>query len=393
VPFFQPLHRRPWADDRFGFVVSRGYLQLVRHSGAPPASRGHPRPLEPVGNLEATDPASSEELDGVAGQSGGAAEGDDVVAGRGDRGQSRKSRNNMRRLFLSLPWELLGPRPAMVSLTYPGDWRRWVPNGRVLEAHRRAFERRWVRRWGEPLVGVWVKEFQASGRPHMHLYVGLPTGLSDEDFEGLRQRTLLRHRYERSLGRYQGRAALPPVNKQYGGEFATWIRDAWTEIVGTWGVDRKHHVRGVDVAVMFWSEEVAATADRTRVAAYLAKEAGKWRQKNPPEGFVGVGQYFGRWGRKVGFNPVVEELPVEREVAEEIERRLSRWVNWKLYVESHGASRTLRPQTGMFLRHWGDGITAFGLGPEQAARLLRWSEAAAARKALRRDQEAGPIAS
>jgi hypothetical protein len=38
---------------------------------------------------------------------------------------------NMRRLFLSLPWELLGPRPALISLTYPGDWQRWVPNGRA----------------------------------------------------------------------------------------------------------------------------------------------------------------------------------------------------------------------------------------------------------------------
>jgi hypothetical protein len=58
-------------------------------------------------------------------------------------------------------------------------------------------------------------------------------------------------------------------------------------------------------------------------------------------------------------------------------------VGWKIFVESRRASRTLRPKTGLILRFWGDGITAFGLGPEQAARLLRWSEAAAARKAAR----------
>lgn len=271
----------------------------------------------------------------------------------------------------------------MISLTYPGDWRRWVPNGRVLEAHRRAFERRWVRRWGEPLVGVWVKEFQESGRPHMHLYVGLPSELSDEDFEGLRQRTVVRHRLEASLGRYQGRAALPAIGMDYGVQFAIWLRTAWSEIVGTQGVNKKHHARGVDVAVMFWTDEVAATADRTKVAAYLAREASKWRQKRPSGGFVGVGQYFGRWGRKVGFNPVVEEVEVVRAVAEELERRLARWVGWKLFVDSRGASRTLRPKTQMMLRHWGDGITAFGLGPDQAARLLRWSEAAALRKAAR----------
>src|SRR5207248_5492258 len=79
---------------------------------------------------------------------------------RGDIGQSARSRMNMRRLFVSLPWELVGRRPALISLTYPGLWQWWVPDGRRWEAHPRAFERRWVRRWGEPLVGVWVKEFQ-----------------------------------------------------------------------------------------------------------------------------------------------------------------------------------------------------------------------------------------
>ncbi|MHB1912817.1 MAG: hypothetical protein ACYCTI_12285, partial [Acidimicrobiales bacterium] len=281
----------------------------------------------------------------------------------------------------------------MLSLTYPGDWKPWVPDGRVLEAHRRAFERRWVRRWGEPLVGVWAKEFQKSGRPHMHFYIGLPSALSDQDFEGLRQRTVIRHQLERSMGTYKGRASLPPIGTYFGGDFALWARTAWAEIVGTTGEVKNHQVRGVDVAVKFWTEEAAATADRTRVAAYLAREASKWRQKRPPEGFVGVGQYFGRWGRKVGFNPIVEEVEVDRAVAQELERRLARWVGWKLYVESHGASRTLHPQTGMFLRHWGDGITAFGLGPEQAGRLLRWSQAAAARKASRLDPHSGQVAS
>ncbi len=84
---------------------------------------------------------------------------------------------------------------------------------------------------------------------------------------------------------------------------------------------------------------------------------------------------------------------MDRAVAQELERRLARWVGWKLSVESHGASHTLHPQTGMFLRHWGDGITAFGLGPEQAGRLLRWSQAAADRKASRLDPHSGQVAS
>ena len=159
---------------------------------------------------------------------------------------------NMRRLFVSLPWELVGPRPALISLTYPGLWQPSVRDGRTWEGHRRAFERRWVRRWGEPLVGVWVKEFQASGRPHLHLYVGLPTAMAAADFDGLRERTLLRHRMEREHGRYDGRRKTPPLGLVHGGEFARWLLGAWSEIVGTRDEPDGHHqLRGADVAVMF----------------------------------------------------------------------------------------------------------------------------------------------
>lgn len=50
---------------------------------------------------------------------------------RGDRGLTARSRMNMRRLFVSLPWELVGPRPALISLTYPKVWQPWVIDGRA----------------------------------------------------------------------------------------------------------------------------------------------------------------------------------------------------------------------------------------------------------------------
>lgn len=56
---------------------------------------------------------------------------------RGDAGQSARSRMNMRRLFVSLPRELVDPCPALISLTYPALWQLWVPDGRSWEAHRR----------------------------------------------------------------------------------------------------------------------------------------------------------------------------------------------------------------------------------------------------------------
>lgn len=83
------------------------------------------------------------------------------------------------------------------------------------------------------------------------------------------------------------------------------------------------------------------------------------------------------WGRAAGFKP--ESITsLDPAVAAEVEARLNRWVRLKL--------RSLRPpdqnatNTRFYWRRPGDGVTAFGLGPEQAARILAWSEKAAARR-------------
>jgi hypothetical protein len=82
------------------------------------------------------------------------------------------------------------------------------------------------------------------------------------------------------------------------------------------------------------------------------------------------------WGRPVGFVPDAATTALEPAVALEIEARLARWVNWRLHVLRRGTPAT----NGMAIRRRGDGVTAFGLGPEHAARIVRWSEAAAARQ-------------
>ena len=80
---------------------------------------------------------------------------------------------------------------------------------------------------------------------------------------------------------------------------------------------------------MFWSDDAEATADRTEVAQYLGREAGKRQQKKPPPGFLRVGRYYGVWGRSVGFTPETTTTALDSLVALEVEARLSRWVNWK----------------------------------------------------------------
>ncbi len=159
--------------DSYVLVVSRGYVRLVHKNGPESLTRramrraarwvpdddllaegeGDPEPWEedpqdipewaysdyepdiPEWAYVDYDPIEEGEAAGEGGQL--------LAAGRGDEGLSRRSRNNMRRLFNSLPWELLGARPALITLTYPGEWQRWVPDGRVWDRHRRSLERRW----------------------------------------------------------------------------------------------------------------------------------------------------------------------------------------------------------------------------------------------------------
>ncbi len=136
---------------------------------------------------------------------------------------------------------------------------------------------------------------------------------------------------------------------------------------------------------MFWTDDAEARADRTAVAQYLAREAGKWRQKQPPADFTKVGRFYGVWGRSVGFKPQTITTPLEPSVAVEVEARLARWVTWKLAALRKG----MPPATRFEVRRSGDGVTAFGLGPDQAARILAWSQRAAAPKQSRRSSDRG----
>src|SRR5205823_9268568 len=85
------------------------------------------------------------------------------TAGRAQTVFSNRSRRTMRYEWSALPWERLGMRPVMITLTYPAEWRSVVPDARVMVAHREAFKEAWRKRFGAP-VGVWVVEFQPRRR-------------------------------------------------------------------------------------------------------------------------------------------------------------------------------------------------------------------------------------
>jgi hypothetical protein len=286
----------------------------------------------------------------------------------------------MRFQFGPLPWDMLGRRPMMVTLTYPGAWQLLVPNARVLAKHREALKERW-RRWYGPPIGVWVTEFQRRGAPHLHMYVGLPDEVSEEEYRGLQLRTMRRRRAERDLGKYEARRR----EKAPEGDFAMWLRTAWWEIVGS--SQRAHHGRGVDIATAFFSSQAEAEANRARVSEYFWRESGKWAQKQPPEGFGSLA-FYGRWGQKQGFDPVVDQAELDELAGLEMRRVLRRLQVGKIREE---AQRTgWKPKRNAGRPRGRDGLKVFGVdGRAVGERLIPWAEAVAADKAAERAM-AGP---
>ncbi len=93
----------------YGLRSTRGAIQLRRHWLPDP--EGRLRPPLGGGGWNA----------GFTGTS---------TRGRVSTVWSERSRRHMRFEFSALPWEMLGSRPAMITLTYPGDWQTYVPDSR-----------------------------------------------------------------------------------------------------------------------------------------------------------------------------------------------------------------------------------------------------------------------
>lgn len=90
---------------------------------------------------------------------------------------SRKSRAAMCRTFAELDYTPLvecGRVPAMVTLTYPGDWEAVAPHGASVKRHMTLWRKRFQREWGEPARYIWKLEFQRRGAPHIHLWMAPP---------------------------------------------------------------------------------------------------------------------------------------------------------------------------------------------------------------------------
>jgi hypothetical protein len=136
-----------------------------------------------------------------------------------------------------------GRLPAMLTLTYPGDWLTVAPDGETVKRHLAALASRYKRAWGEPLIGVWKLEFQRRGAPHFHLSTTPPMGFT--------------------------RVRDPHTGERIQVDFRRWLSIVWADIVAhpdpeEW---RRHLGAGTGVD---YAEGIRCT-DPRRMAVYFAK--------------------------------------------------------------------------------------------------------------------------
>jgi hypothetical protein len=87
-----------------------------------------------------------------------------------------------------------------------------------------------------------------------------------------------------------------------------------------------------------------------------------------------------RWGWTVGFRPQVTGLEVERAMWDEMNRRLTLLQGWRREAKRARGGKV--GDSWKRRRSW-QGLTVGGLGPEELARLMAWSVAAAERHKAR----------
>lgn len=212
---------------------------------------------------------------------------------------SRKSRATMCRTFAELDYTPLvesGRVPAMVTLTYPGDWAAVTPNGTSVKRHMVLWRKRFQREYGEPARYIWKLEFQRRGAPHVHLWMA------------------------------------PPISPGRSGRgFAQWLSETWAQVVDHPDAEQKarHRLAGTAIDV----RNGLKACDPKRLAIYFTKHSSPNRygdkeyQHIVPDAWrepgCGPGRFWGVFGLKKAV-AVVEVAQDAYLAARRIVRRWSR---------------------------------------------------------------------
>lgn len=194
---------------------------------------------------------------------------------------SQKSRARMPLRFATLDYSAMfdqGDTPALVTLTYPGDWERLVPDAATFKRHvnklRNSFRSRWgsnVNQW----AGIWKMEFQRRGAPHLHIGTTVPPGSR----AGMNFRQWLAREWSKIVFADLECAPSP------------WSPEGWSQEFA------KHLAAGVDVS----TTEGERYADPKRIGIYFAKhglfEAKEYQNQIPElwRATDGGARFWGYW--------------------------------------------------------------------------------------------------
>ncbi|OBH12341.1 hypothetical protein A9X04_17340 [Mycobacterium sp. E3247] len=210
---------------------------------------------------------------------------------------SRKSRSSMCRTFAELDYSPLvesGRVPAMVTLTYPGDWEVVAPDGASVKRHMVLWRKRFQREYGEPARYIWKLEFQRRGAPHIHLWMAPPT----------------------SPGR-SGRS------------FAQWLSETWAQVVDHPDPVQKakHRLAGTAIDV----RNGLKACDPKRLAIYFTKHSSpnlngdKEYQHIVPELWRRPGRGPGRFWGVYGLKKAIAVVEVAQDAYLAARRIVRRW--------------------------------------------------------------------
>ncbi len=213
----------------------------------------------------------------------------------------------MCRTFAELDYSPLvesGRVPAMITLTYPGDWETVAPDGASVKRHMVLWRKRFQREYGEPARYIWKLEFQRRGAPHIHLWMAPPI----------------------SPGR-SGRA------------FAQWLSETWTQVVDHPDPVQKarHRLAGTAIDV----RSGLKACDPKRLAIYFTKHSSpnlhgeKEYQHIVPELWQQPGRGPGRFWGVYGLKKAIAAVEVAQDAYFAARRIVRRWSrNQAVYGDS-----------------------------------------------------------
>lgn len=291
---FEPA--APWAhgSDRLGVEPESGRFRITVGPGVVRLGWTNPVRAEKASEREVDHHRLDVAIEGDRIKSGRDAS---DASSRAITEWSRKSRAAMCRTFAELDYSPLvesGRIPAMITLTYPGDWEVVAPSGASVKRHMVLWRKRFQREYGEPARCIWKLEFQRRGAPHIHLWMAPPM----------------------SPGR-SGRG------------FAQWLSEAWALVVDHPDPVQKarHRLAGTAVDV----RNGLRACDPKRLAIYFTKHSSpnldgdKEYQHIVPEPWRQPGRGPGRFWGVYGLKKAIAVVEIAQDAYLTARRIVRRW--------------------------------------------------------------------